>query len=178
MSHLQHRGWAMPSWCARPVGSRGRSVPPPSVVHTCSPDWPNDRLGPKRRAGTYNAAWQHRRDAWARARVSVSRFDQSDEIPEIRAVRPDVVRFGNQVGGVDRGITVTAALSDGTTISLPGFLKEARGVIAERQRAREQTERFSPAGRKHSRAIAQVSAKAHRQSENWARHTAKDIVAA
>jgi len=127
---------------------------------------------------TYNAAWQHRRDAWARARVSVGRFDQFDEIPEIRAVRPDVVRFGNQVGGVDRGITVTAALSYGTTISLPGFLKEARGVIAERQRAREQTERFSPAGRKHSRAIAQVSAKAHRQSENWARHTAKDIVAA
>jgi putative transposase len=48
------------------------------------------------------------------------------------------------IGGVDRGIWVTAALPDGSLLRCPPFLKEARTQIAELQRQREQHERLSP----------------------------------
>lgn len=38
----------------------------------------------------YNAALEHRREAWNRARVSVSWVDQCRELTEIRKIRPDV----------------------------------------------------------------------------------------
>ena len=46
----------------------------------------------------YNATVQHRRDAWRLARVTVSRFDEFNEIPGLRALRPDVAAFGNHPG--------------------------------------------------------------------------------
>ena len=244
----------------------------------------------------YNATVQHRRDAWRLARVTVSRFDEFNEIPGLRALRPDVAAFGNQfvrgsisradeafgalfrrlgdgetpgyprfksqrrfrttfydepvgwslrgldgdhpalyvqgvgeiplspgarrqlqrfirrggeprtltitktrsgawracigfrnvaprplaandqVGGVDRGITVTAALSDGTLLSMPGFLAEARDEIAALQREREHTQKFGPEWKKLNRKIAKVDKRSHNRSENWARHTAIEIV--
>jgi putative transposase len=81
------------------------------------------------------------------------------------------------IGGVDRGIWVTAALPDGTLLTCPPFLKEARTQIAELQRQREQYEKFSPEWKKTNKAVAKVYAKAHRRSENWARHCAIEIVA-
>jgi hypothetical protein len=45
------------------------------------------------------------------------------------------------IGGVDRGIWVTAALPDGTLLTCPAFLKAARALIAELQRQREQYEK-------------------------------------
>jgi putative transposase len=80
------------------------------------------------------------------------------------------------VGGVDRGITVTAALSDGTLFSMPSFLAEARGEIAVLSRQREQTQKFGPERRKLNRKIAKAYKRAHHRSENWARHTAIEIV--
>jgi putative transposase len=87
-------------------------------------------------------------------------------LPEIR-----------DIGGVDRGIWVTAALPDGTLLRCPPFLKEARTQIAALQRQREQYEKFSSEWKRINKAVAKVYAKAHRRSENWARHTAIEIVA-
>ena len=87
---------------------------------------------------TYNAAWQHRRDAWARARVSVGRFDQFDEIPEIRAVRPDVVRFGNQPlrGAVSRGRTATLGPPDISEPPAPARRHRNTGRVGSLRRGR------------------------------------------
>jgi len=38
----------------------------------------------------YNAALQERRDAWEKQRKSVSRFDQTAQLPSIRELRPDI----------------------------------------------------------------------------------------
>jgi transposase len=78
---------------------------------------------------------------------------------------------------VDRGIWATAALPDGTLLTCPPFLKEARTQIAELQRQREAHPRFSLQWKKTNKAVAKTYAKAHRRSENWARHTAIEIVA-
>ena len=245
---------------------------------------------------TYNAALEHRRGAWARAGVSVSRFDQFNEIPDVRRCRPDVVRFGNgpirgaisrvdeafsaffarraasetpgyprfksrrrlrtvfydepvnwalrglggphpglyvkgvgeialtgnaarqlwrllerggepriltitrtasgswratvgfrgvkaeplsasdPVGGVDRGVTVTAALPDGTLLVMPKFLGEAREAIADIGRQRARLPERSVEWTRCNRALAKVHATARRRTENWARHCARDIV--
>jgi putative transposase len=78
---------------------------------------------------------------------------------------------------VDRGIWVTAALPDGTLLRCPPFLKGARAQIAELQRQREHYEKFSPQWKRINKAVAKAYAKAHRRSENWARHCAIEIVA-
>jgi putative transposase len=83
----------------------------------------------------------------------------------------------HDIGGVDRGIWVTAALPDGTLLTCPPFLKEARAQIAALQRQREQYEKFSPQWKRINKAVAKAYAKAHRRSENWARHCAIEIVA-
>jgi putative transposase len=80
------------------------------------------------------------------------------------------------VGGVDRGIWVTAALPDGTLLTCPPFLKEARAQIADLQRQRERYEKVSPQWKKINKAVAKAYSKAHRRSENWARHCAIEIV--
>jgi putative transposase len=78
---------------------------------------------------------------------------------------------------VDRGIWVTAALPDGTLLKCPPFVKEARSQIAELQRQRERHVKFSPEWKRINKAVAKTYAKAHRRSENWARHCAIEIVA-
>jgi len=45
----------------------------------------------------YNAALQERRDAWKLNRVSVSYFDQSKQLPEIKTTRQDVADVNSQV---------------------------------------------------------------------------------
>ena len=83
----------------------------------------------------------------------------------------------SDIGGVDRGIWVTAALPDGTLLRCPPFLKGARAQIAELQRQREHYEKFSPQWKRINKAVAKAYAKAHRRSENCARHCAIEIVA-
>ncbi len=78
---------------------------------------------------------------------------------------------------MDRGIAVTAALSDGTLLTMPGFLRAARDEIAELQRRRERHTKFGPEWQRLNRRTAKVYKRAHNQSENWARHSAIDIVA-
>jgi hypothetical protein len=45
------------------------------------------------------------------------------------------------------------------------------------QRQREQCEKFSPQWKKVNKVVAKIYSKAHRRSENWARHCANEIVA-
>ncbi len=84
----------------------------------------------------------------------------------------------DQVGGVDRGVAVTAALPDGTLLEMPGFLAEARDRIAELSRVREAHPKGSVGWRQANKAIAKEYRRARHRSENWARHTAIGIVAA
>jgi putative transposase len=81
------------------------------------------------------------------------------------------------IGGVDRGIWVSAALPDGSLLKCPPFLKEARAQIGELQCQREQYEKFSPQCKRINKAVAKTYARAHRRSENWARHCAIEIFA-
>jgi putative transposase len=80
----------------------------------------------------YNASLQHRRDAWKMARVRVSRFDQFNEIPELRVPRPDLVRFGNQFirGAISRADEAFGAffrrLSDHQRPGYPRFRSDGR----------------------------------------------------
>jgi putative transposase len=82
------------------------------------------------------------------------------------------------VGGVDRGIWVTAALPDGTLLRCPPFLRQARREIAALSREREQHTKFSPEWKRANKAMAKAYRKARQRSENWARHCAISIVAA
>ncbi|HEY5251632.1 MAG TPA: transposase, partial [Acidimicrobiales bacterium] len=78
--------------------------------------------------------------------------------------------------GVDRGIWVTAALPDGTLLTCPPFLRQARKEIAALSRERQQHAKFSPAWKRANQAMAKSYRKAHHRSENWARHSAISIV--
>lgn len=93
-----------------------------------------------------------------------------------RGVSPKPLATNQQVGGVDRGICVTAALSDGTLLEMPKFLAQARDEIAALQRERETYKRFGPEWNKCNRQIAKAYRRARQRSQNWARHAAIDIV--
>lgn len=86
------------------------------------------------------------------------------------------VEPSSQVGGIDRGISVTAALPDGTLLVTPEFVKDARHLIASLQRERETYVKFSREWKLINRRIAKAYRKANHQSENWARHRANEIV--
>ena len=94
-----------------------------------------------------------------------------------RAVRAEPLAGNDQVGGVDRGIWVTAALPDGTLLRCPAFLRQARKEIAALSQEREQHPKFSPAWKRANKAMAKAYRTAHHRSENWARHCAISIVA-
>jgi putative transposase len=83
----------------------------------------------------------------------------------------------NKLAGVDRGVAVTAAVSDGQLLTMPPFLAQARDQIAELCRARDGCRKRSRRWTQLNRKIARVYAKAARRSDNWAREQAKAIVA-
>ncbi len=93
-----------------------------------------------------------------------------------RGVRAEKLQDSNAIGALDRGVTVTAALPDGSLLVMPRFLADARDKIAALQCERETKKKFSAGWKKDNRAIAKAYRKARHQSENWARHTAKEIV--
>jgi putative transposase len=94
-----------------------------------------------------------------------------------RGVEAKHLVVNDQVGGVDRGIWVTAALADGTLLRCPPFLHQARREIAALSREREQHAMFSSEWKRANKAMAKAYRKAHNRSENWARHNAISIVA-
>jgi len=95
-----------------------------------------------------------------------------------RGVQAKRLAPNDQVGGVDRGIWVTAALPDGTLLTCPPFLRQARIEIATLSQEREKHPKLSPEWKRANKAMAKAYRKAHHRSENWARHCAIEIVAA
>jgi putative transposase len=93
-----------------------------------------------------------------------------------RAVKAERLAENDRVGGVDRGVWVTAALPDGRLLTCPPFLRQARKEIAGLSREREQYPKFSQDWKRANKAMAKAYRKAHHRSENWARHSAISIV--
>ena len=82
----------------------------------------------------------------------------------------------DSIVGVDRGVAVTAALSDGTLLSATSFLTEARDEISELLRHRTGKEVGSRTWKTLNRRVGKAYRRAARRSDNWARRTAGDIV--
>ena len=79
--------------------------------------------------------------------------------------------------GADRNAIVTIALSDGQLLQMPTFLGDARDTIAELQRQRATKKKGSVAWKNLNRRIAKAYRQARQRSDNWARQTARDIIA-
>ena len=94
------------------------------------------------------------------------------------AAKTNPVEGHDAVVGADGGLTVTAALSDGQLLTMPAFLGEARDLIADLQRQRATKKKGSVTWTALNRRIAEVYRQARCRSDNWARRSAGDIVAA
>ena len=80
------------------------------------------------------------------------------------------------VVGADRGVAVTVALSDGSLMSMPPFLADARDQISELLRRRTGKQVGSRAWRGLNRQVATAYRRAAQRSDNWARETAHQLV--
>ncbi|NJC64182.1 transposase [Planosporangium flavigriseum] len=83
-----------------------------------------------------------------------------------------------RVIGVDRGVAVTAATSDGQLLRYPAQAQAARDTAVLLGQSLAGKKRGSRAWRKTVRTIARERCKAAAIVDNWARETAKTIVAA
>ncbi len=96
---------------------------------------------------------------------------------EVAATKMVPAGGAEAVIGGDRGTVVTLALSDGRLLAMPKFLNQARQTIAELQRLRAAKKKGSREWRRLGRQVAKAYRKAKQQSDNWARHTAGDLIA-
>jgi putative transposase len=78
--------------------------------------------------------------------------------------------------GVDRGVKVTAATSDGGLLTMPPVWIAARDEIAELQRQRATKKKYSRQWRVLNKRVARLYSKASRVADNWARETARELV--
>ena len=83
--------------------------------------------------------------------------------------------------GLDRGIAVPVATSTGDLLDFPAEvtarLDDLRVRIEETQRQRSTKKKYSRAWRQLSKKIRRLHGKAARITDNWAKHTAKQLVA-
>jgi putative transposase len=79
--------------------------------------------------------------------------------------------------GLDRGVAVTVATSHGDLLSTPAFLATARDEISDLLRQRAGKKVGSRAWRELNRKVAKAYRRAKHQSDNWARDTARALVA-
>jgi putative transposase len=78
--------------------------------------------------------------------------------------------------GVDQGVHVTAATSNGELLKMPDVWIMARDEIAELQRQRATKKKYSRQWKVLNKRIARLYAKASRVADNWARETARQLV--
>jgi putative transposase len=95
----------------------------------------------------------------------------------VAAARTQPVEGPSSLVGADRGVAVTVALSDGSLLTMPPFLTDARDEIAELLRQRAGKQPRSRGWRALNRHIATAYRRAARRSDDWARQTARDLVA-
>lgn len=98
--------------------------------------------------------------------VQAEKVDRHDDLDD------DLVRLT----GVDRGVAVTAAISEGHLLTMPPVWVAARDEIAELQRQCATKKKYSRAWRTLNRRIARLYGKASRVADNWARETARQLV--
>jgi len=96
---------------------------------------------------------------------------------EVTAHKQDPTVGNDSLTGADRGVAVTLALSDGELLQMPEFVGVARDRIGELSRQMAKKRPGSRAHRELARRIRKLYAKASRQSDHWARETAKELVA-
>lgn len=79
--------------------------------------------------------------------------------------------------GLDRGVAVTVATSDGVLLTMPDFLTTAHDEISDLLRQRAGKKVGSRSWRELNRKVAKAYRRAKHQSDNWARETARKLVA-
>ena len=94
----------------------------------------------------------------------------------VAATRTEPVEGSDSLVGADRGVAVTLALSDGSLLTMPAFLAQARDEIAELLRGRAGKQVGSRAWKTLNRRVATAYRRAARRSDNWARTTARALV--
>lgn len=95
----------------------------------------------------------------------------------VAAVKSTPAAGGGSLAGYDRGVAVTFAGSDGILLTMPSFLAEARDEISELLRQRAGKKVGSRAWQQINRKVAKAYKRAKQRSDNWARETARAIVA-
>jgi putative transposase len=95
----------------------------------------------------------------------------------IASARTEPAEGPDSLVGADRGVAVTLALSDGSLLTMPEFLAQARDEIADLLRQRVSKQVGSRAWRALNRRVADAYGRAARRSDNWARSTARALVA-
>ena len=95
----------------------------------------------------------------------------------VAATRTEPADGPDSLVGADRGVAVTLALSDGCLLIMPAFLAQARDEIAELLRRRAGKQPGSKSWKTLNRRVATAYRRAARRSDNWARSTARALVA-
>ena len=133
---------------------------------------------------------------WARAlvpKVGWVKFRLSRKLPDAKSYRvtrersgrwhiafaviPEPIRApgSGDIVGVDRGITVSAALSTGELLSCPGLTNPEQRRIKHLQRKLGRTERGSVRRGKIRAAIARLKARESDRRTNWVERTSTDL---
>ncbi|WP_169512917.1 RNA-guided endonuclease InsQ/TnpB family protein [Actinopolymorpha alba] len=126
----------------------------------------------RRRAGGTS---EHPKWVW---RASVGFKD----VTPLRAASPSDLGNGRESGagrvvGADRGVAVALATSEGQLHVMPGWMGQARETIAALQRRQARKVKFSRSWRALARRIAREYRKVAQRTDNWARETARQLVA-
>jgi putative transposase len=94
----------------------------------------------------------------------------------VRAAKLDRPGDLVRLTGIDRGVKVAAATSNGGLLTMPSVWVAARDEIAELQRERAAKKKYSRSWRALNRRIARLYSRASRVADNWAREAAREIV--
>jgi putative transposase len=95
----------------------------------------------------------------------------------VAATRTLPAAGADSIVGADRGVAVTVALSDGTLLTMPPFLTNAREQISALLHQRDGKKLGSRAWRALNCQIAKAYRRAAQRSDNWARECAREVVA-
>ena len=79
--------------------------------------------------------------------------------------------------GIDRGVVVTAATSDGVLLSMPSWMSQRQDELADLQRQQATKKLHSRSWQELAAKIRRLKKKVTHLTENWARHEAKKLVA-
>ena len=96
---------------------------------------------------------------------------------DVAAVTTTPVAGAASLVGLDRGVAVTVATSNGDLLTMPDFIAAARDEISELLRQRSGKTVGSRSWREINRKVARAYRRAKHQSDNWARETARTLVA-